>query len=111
MVSVKAESGEMGILPGHIPTVAPLKISAVRLKNGGHTDYVAVSGGFIEVRPDKVTVLSSSAEEETISISIVQMKRSVALSNVKDKQAHVDFKRAEMALQRAVNRLNVSDMK
>lgn len=50
MVSVKAESGEMGILPGHIPTVAPLKISAVRLKNGGHTDYVAVSGGFIEVR-------------------------------------------------------------
>lgn len=32
MVSVKAESGEMGILPGHIPTVAPLKISAVRLK-------------------------------------------------------------------------------
>ena len=30
--SVKAESGEMGILPGHIPTVAPLKISAVRLK-------------------------------------------------------------------------------
>ena len=79
----------MGILPGHIPTVAPLKISAVRLKNGGHTDYVAVSGGFIEVRPDKVTVLSSSAEEETISISIVQMKRSVALSNVRKINKHM----------------------
>ena len=39
------------------------------------------------------------------------MKRSVALKQrMQDKQAHVDFKRAEMALQRAVNRLNVSDM-
>ena len=39
------------------------------------------------------------------------MKRSVALKQrLQDKQAHVDFKRAEMALQRAVNRLNVSDM-
>ena len=81
MVSVKAESGEMGILPGHIPTVAPLKISAVRLKNGGHTDYVAVSGGFIEVRPDKVTVLSSSAEEAN----------------------HIDIHRANEAKRRAGN--------
>ena len=112
MVSVKAESGEMGILPGHIPTVAPLKISAVRLKNGGHTDYVAVSGGFIEVRPDKVTVLSSSAEEANhIDIHRANEAKRRAEQRLQDKQAHVDFKRAEMALQRAVNRLNVSDMK
>ncbi len=82
MVSVKAESGEMGILPGHIPTVAPLKISAVRLKNGGHTDYVAVSGGFIEVRPDKVTVLSSSAEEANHIDIHRANEASVVLSNV-----------------------------
>jgi F-type H+-transporting ATPase subunit epsilon len=47
MVSTKAKSGELGILPGHIPLVAPLAISAVRLKKGGKTDYVAVSGGFL----------------------------------------------------------------
>lgn len=38
MVSVRAESGDLGILPGHIPTVAPLKIGAVRLKKDGQTE-------------------------------------------------------------------------
>ena len=46
MVSTKAQSGELGILPGHIPMVAPLQIGAVRLKNGNNTELVAVSGGF-----------------------------------------------------------------
>ena len=62
MVSAKATSGDLGILPGHIPLVAPLEISAVRLKKDGKTEFVAVSGGFLEVRPDQVTVLSPSAE-------------------------------------------------
>ena len=39
MVSAKAQSGELGILPGHIPMVAPLAIGAVRLKKDGKTDY------------------------------------------------------------------------
>ena len=49
-------------MPGHVPMVAPLQIGAVRLKKEGNTDYVAVSGGFLEVRPDKVTILAQSAE-------------------------------------------------
>lgn len=62
MVSVRAESGDLGILPGHIPTVAPLKIGAVRLKKDGQTELAAVSGGFLEVRPDQVTILAQAAE-------------------------------------------------
>ena len=62
MVSTKAQSGELGILPGHIPMVAPLKIGVVRLKNGGQTELVAVSGGFLEVRPEQVTILAQTAE-------------------------------------------------
>ena len=63
MVSCKAESGELGILPGHIPLVAPLSINAVRLKRENHVDKLAVNGGFMEVRPDKVTILAQSAEK------------------------------------------------
>jgi len=62
MVSAKAQSGELGILPGHIPMVAPLQVGAVRLKKEGNTELVAVSGGFLEVRPDQVTILAQSAE-------------------------------------------------
>ena len=62
MVSTKAQSGELGILPGHIPMVAPLQIGAVRLKKDGKTELVAVSGGLLEVRPEQVTILAQAAE-------------------------------------------------
>ncbi|PMY01127.1 ATP synthase F1 subunit epsilon, partial [Pseudomonas sp. MPR-R5A] len=52
MISTKAESGELGILAGHVPMVAPLQIGAVRLKKANQTDLIAVNGGFLEVRPD-----------------------------------------------------------
>ncbi len=54
MVVARAQSGELGVLPGHIPMVAPLQIGGVRMKKDGKTEQVAVNGGFLEVRPDKV---------------------------------------------------------
>ncbi len=109
MVSVKAVSGELGILPGHIPLVAPLTISAVRLKNGNNTDKVAVSGGFVEVRPDKVTILAQAAELAT-SIDVDRARAAKERAERRLQQSKtddVDFKRAEMALKRAINRLDV----
>lgn len=110
MVSVKAVSGELGILHGHIPLVAPLAISAVRLKNGATTEQVAVSGGFVEVRPDKVTILAQAAELATeIDIDRARAAKERAERRLQQAKADdVDFKRAELALKRAINRLNVS---
>jgi F-type H+-transporting ATPase subunit epsilon len=106
MVSTRATSGELGILPGHIPLVAPLEIGAVRLKNGNHTDWVAVSGGFLEVRPDRVTILAQSAEKaEDIDIERAQAAKERAERRLQ--QENMDRKRAELALRRAVNRINV----
>jgi F-type H+-transporting ATPase subunit epsilon len=111
MVSTKAKSGELGILPGHIPLVAPLAISAVRLKKGGKTDYVAVSGGFLEVRPDQVTILAQSAElASDIDVERALKAKERAEQRMNEQRAeHTDFRRAELALQRAINRLGVSD--
>lgn len=110
MVSCRAESGELGILPGHIPLVAPLAISSVRLKKDGNTDYVAVSGGFIEVRPDKVTILAQAAEKPSdIDVDRAQRAKERAeqrLAQVKSEE--IDFKRAELALRRAINRIDVA---
>ncbi len=111
MVSTKAQSGELGILPGHIPMVAPLQIGAVRLKNDGKTELVAVSGGFLEVRPEKVTILAQSAEQSD-EIDLDRAKRAKDRAEQRlqtHKQDHVDFRRAELALQRALNRINVSE--
>ncbi|MFJ7726027.1 F0F1 ATP synthase subunit epsilon [Neobacillus sp. NPDC097160] len=113
MVSTKAQSGELGILPGHIPMVAPLEIGAVRLKKEGKTDLVAVSGGFLEVRPDQVTILAQSAETAShIDVERAQRAKERAEQRLHDhKLDHIDFKRAELALQRAINRLAVSERK
>lgn len=62
MVSVKTTEGELGILPNHLPLVAPLAIGAVRIKADSNVQLIAVSGGFMEVRRDEVNILAESAE-------------------------------------------------
>ncbi|GHH98800.1 F0F1 ATP synthase subunit epsilon [Neobacillus kokaensis] len=113
MVSTKAKTGELGILPGHVPMVAPLEIGVVRLKKDGKTEFVAVSGGFLEVRPEKVTVLAQSAEKaEDIDVERALKAKERAEQRMKQqKLEHIDFKRAELALRRAANRLNVAERK
>ncbi|KML01090.1 F0F1 ATP synthase subunit epsilon [Rossellomorea marisflavi] len=110
MVSTKAQSGELGILPGHIPMVAPLQIGAVRLKKGGDTELVAVSGGFLEVRPEQVTILAQSAETaEAIDIERAKEAKGRAEGRLQGNRDDVDFRRAELSLKRAMNRINVSE--
>ena len=109
MVSVKAQSGELGILPGHIPMVAPLQIGAVRLKKGSGTELVAVTGGFLEVRPDKVTILAQAAETaDSIDVARAEAAKKRAEERLNQKTDDIDFKRAELALKRAINRLDVT---
>ena len=113
MVIARATSGELGILPGHIPLVAPLKISVVRLKKAGKYELVAVSGGFLEVRPDQITILAQSAETaEHIDVERALRAKERAEKRLHGQhQEHIDFRRAELALQRAMNRLGVKDNK
>ena len=112
MVSTKAKSGELGIMAGHVPLVAPLDIAAVRLKNGNETEYVAVSGGFLEVRPDVVTILAQSAEKaETIDLARAQAAKARAEQRLAEHQESIDAQRAELALKRAMNRIQFAEMK
>jgi F-type H+-transporting ATPase subunit epsilon len=57
-------NGEIGVLPHHIPLVSILVPGEVRIKKGNEVIYLAVSGGFIQVRPDKVVVLADTADRE-----------------------------------------------
>ncbi|MER1998255.1 MAG: F0F1 ATP synthase subunit epsilon [Lysinibacillus sp.] len=111
MVIAKTTSGEIGVLAGHIPMVAPLAIGAVKLKKeGGQEELVAVNGGFIEVRPEKISILSPSAELATsIDAARAQEAKTRAEQRLQSKQDDIDFKRAELALQRAINRIKVQE--
>src|SRR5436305_891947 len=110
MVSTRAKSGELGILHGHMSLVAPLEIGAVRIKKDGKTELVAVSGGLLEVRPEQVTILAQAAEFAT-DIDVERALKAKERAEQRLQQAHkedTDFRRAEMALQRAINRLSVA---
>ncbi|MFJ7977749.1 F0F1 ATP synthase subunit epsilon [Peribacillus sp. JNUCC 23] len=112
MVSAKAKSGELGIMAGHVPMVAPLDIAAVRLKKEGRTDYIAINGGFLEVRPDVVTILAQSAERaETIDLVRAQSAKERAEKRLQGNPDSIDIKRAEIALKRAVNRISIAENK
>jgi F-type H+-transporting ATPase subunit epsilon len=62
MVILPGSAGQMGILHGHAPLLSTLDIGEIILHKGGETQYIAVGGGVVEVRPDKVTVLAEVAE-------------------------------------------------
>lgn len=110
MVIAKGIDGELGILPNHIPMVTPLRIAAVTAKVQGQKDHViAVHGGFMEVRKDKVIILAESAElPEEIDVDRAARARERAEVRLREAQKQkIDFHRAERALERAILRTNV----
>ena len=110
MVSVKGVAGELGILPNHIPLVTPLRIAPVRVKRAGREEKIAVHGGFMEVRKDKVVILAEAAERGSdIDVLRARQAKERAEARLAAKRENIDFKRAQLALQRALTRLEVSD--
>jgi F-type H+-transporting ATPase subunit epsilon len=108
MIIAVTETGEIGILPGHIAMVAPLQIGGLRLQKDDSTEHIAVHGGFIEVRPDVVTVLAQSAELAS-SIDIIRAKKAAeqAEETLRAKKEGREHELAELDLKRALNRIDV----
>ncbi|BCU83257.1 ATP synthase epsilon chain [Polycladomyces abyssicola] len=109
MVITRAAEGDIGILPKHAPFVSPLDVTVVRIKKDGNERQVAVSRGFLEVRPEKVTVLAEAAElAEEIDVERAKAAKERAERRLAEGSPDIDRARAEYALRRAENRLNVA---
>lgn len=110
IVVLQTVQGEIGVMAGHIPTVTPLKIGVLRVKIDGKFEYLAVTEGFAEIKPEQVTVLVQagefSAEIDTERAEAAKQRAEELLNRAQDER--VDKYRAELALHRAVNRLEVS---
>ncbi|EST55311.1 F0F1 ATP synthase subunit epsilon [Brevibacillus panacihumi W25] len=110
MVIARGVQGDLGILPNHMPMVTPLKTAPVQIKvEGDQTLRMAVSGGFMEVRGDKVTILAETAElPGDIDVERAKAAKERAEKRLAEKYPEIDFERAERALQRALARLDVT---
>jgi F-type H+-transporting ATPase subunit epsilon len=101
--------GQLGILPHHSPLMTTLLPGELLIKKGGEEFYLAVSGGFIEVRPDRIIVLADTAERvEEIDIARAEEAKRRAESRLTEHAEGVDMARAEAALRRSLVRLQVA---
>ncbi len=102
--------GELGILPHHAPLMTTLQPGELRMRKGGEEFSLAISGGFLEVRPDRVIVLADAAERcEEIDIARAEAAKRRAQERLSSRATGVDLNRAEAALRRSLVRLKVSE--
>ncbi len=108
-VEMPGRTGYLGILPGHAPLLTELGPGELSYIQGGKTSYLAVSWGFAEVLPDKVTVLADSAERpEQIDVNRAQQAKARAEEALRRQDPELDYDATLLALRRAEVRLEVA---
>lgn len=102
--------GYFGVLPGHTPFLTSLQSGEVSYRSGRSAQYLAVSGGFAEVRGDRVIILAETAERpEEIDRERAERARQRAERRLAGKTAEeIDYARAVGAFSRALTRLHVA---
>jgi F-type H+-transporting ATPase subunit epsilon len=102
--------GYFGVLPGHAPFLTTLGIGEVMYRAGRDERYLAVAGGFTEVRNDKVIILADSAERpDEIDRGRAGRAKERAERRLSGRSPEeVDFTRAAAALARALTRLQTA---
>jgi F-type H+-transporting ATPase subunit epsilon len=109
MVIAPGIEGELGILPHHAPLLTVLKPGELRVKHGTEETAIFVSGGFLEVQPDKVIVLADTAERaEEIDLARVEEAKRRAGERLAMRGTELDLSRAEASLRRALIRERVA---
>ena len=115
MIIMNTSGGQMGIMANHVPLIAALEISTVRIKhNEGTAEVAAVNGGIIQFDGHQALIAADSAEmPEEIDIQRAEEAKKRSESEIdKAKREHNqdDLARAEVHLKRAINRLNTSKL-
>ena len=111
MVVAPASEGYVGILPHHVPLFTTLGPGEFKVKKGGVEEVLAVFGGFMDVRGDRVVVLTDAAEHaDEIDAKAAQDARERAQQVLAGGTASAaDEQRARAELQRSLVRLRVSE--
>jgi F-type H+-transporting ATPase subunit epsilon len=106
-VTLPGVEGYLGVLPGHTPLLTSLKIGEIRYRTGSVTKFIFVSWGFVEVLPDRVTVLADIAElPENIDVNAARAARDSAEQKLR--KPDDDFVAQQVALEQALARMQVA---
>jgi len=102
--------GQLGILPHHTPLMTMLQPGELRVRRSGEELSLVITGGFLEVRPDRVIILADAAERaEEIDIARAEEAKRRAEEKLARHTPEIDTARAEAALRRSLIRLSVGE--
>ena len=109
-VSTPGKEGYLGILPGHAPLLSQLQTGELSYKKSGRTYYLSIGGGFLEVLPDRVTILTPTAERtEEVDLDRAEKARQRSEKRLQSyNDPEIDFERARAAFNRALTRIQVA---
>ncbi|MEO8458776.1 MAG: F0F1 ATP synthase subunit epsilon [Chloroflexota bacterium] len=100
--------GELTVLPSHAPLLTMISPGVMRVVRGGEEIDMAITGGFLEVRDDRVTILADAAERsDEIDEARAEQARRDAERSLADRAGREGIAEAQASLQRALTRLKV----
>ena len=107
-VVLPGSQGSFGVLPGHAPLLTDLDIGPLIYRRGQEKRALAVAGGFVEVLPDRVTVLAEVAEaSDDIDVARAEQAKERAEQRLKTAAPDTDYDRAQQAMRKALLRAEV----
>ncbi len=108
-IVLPGSEGYLGVRPGHAPLLSALGIGELSYRRGDRRHHLALTWGFVEVLPDRVSVLAEIGERaEEIDRERAERARDRALARLKERGGETDFARAQVALEKALIRLQVA---
>ncbi|MDR1060673.1 MAG: ATP synthase F1 subunit epsilon [Clostridiales bacterium] len=111
-LTITTQDGEIGVLPGHMPMVVAIRNAPVRFLAGGEWREAALSSGFAEITGNRVVILADTAEwPEEIELNRALEAKRRAEERLRAHRSDAEYMRSQVALQRALTRINVSKLK
>lgn len=111
-VIVRGVEGDLAVLKNRAPIVTPLAIGKIRILKDGEERVAAAVNGYISVDKDGTTIITDSAEwPGEIDVKRAEEAKLRAEKRLKERPEGLDIDRAELALKRALNRLEVANLK
>jgi F-type H+-transporting ATPase subunit epsilon len=102
--------GQLGILPHHAPLMTMLQPGDLLIRKDKEEEFFALSGGFLEVRPDKVIILADACERaDEIDLARAEEAKKRAQETMKAAPLSADAAVAEAALRRSIARLKAAE--
>lgn len=108
IINIETDEGQRGILPNHMPLVTMLKIGKMETEEKGKRQEYAVAGGLFYFRENLAEILTDAIEnKDEIDAERAARAKERAEQRLKSDDPNFDLQRARIALQKAINRMNV----